>query len=67
MAWAPLVDDYLLTLAAAGQPPATLALRRVQLVRMARDLGGDPAEVIVKISLSDRHTLPAEAGYDLPS
>jgi integrase len=44
-AWAQIVDDYMLSLVAAGLPPTTLALRRWQLVRMARDLGGSPAEV----------------------
>ena len=36
-AWAQIIDDYMLTLAAAGQPPTTTELRRIQLVRMARD------------------------------
>jgi hypothetical protein len=40
-----MIDDHMLTLAAAGRPPATMALRRVQLVRMARDIGGHPADV----------------------
>ena len=44
-AWAQIIDDYMLTLAAAGQPAASLTLRRIQLVRMARDLGGAPADV----------------------
>jgi integrase/recombinase XerC len=44
-AWAPIIADYMLTLAAAGQPSTTLALRRCQLVRMARDLGGSPTDV----------------------
>ena len=35
----------MLTLAAAGQPPRTTELRRIQLVRMARDIGGRPADV----------------------
>jgi hypothetical protein len=35
----------MLTLAAAGQPPTTTELRRIQLVRMARDIGGRPADV----------------------
>jgi hypothetical protein len=35
----------MLTLAAAGQPPTTTELRRIQLVRMARDIGGRPAVV----------------------
>jgi integrase len=44
-AWARIIDDYLLTLVAAGQPTTTTALRRIQLVRMARDLGDTPADV----------------------
>ena len=44
-AWAQIIDDYMLSLAAAGQPAASLTLRRIQLVRMARDLGGAPADV----------------------
>ena len=35
----------MLTLAAAGQPPTTTELRRIQLVRIARDIGGHPADV----------------------
>jgi hypothetical protein len=35
----------MLTLAAAGQPPTTTELRRIQLVRMATDIGGRPAGV----------------------
>src|SRR4029079_17807844 len=35
----------MLTLAAAGQPPTTTELRRIQLVRMATDIGGRPADV----------------------
>jgi integrase len=40
-----MIDDHMLTLAAAGRPPTTMALRRIQLVRLARDLGGHPADV----------------------
>ena len=36
VAWAQIIDDYMLTLAAAGQPPTTTELRRIQLVRMAK-------------------------------
>jgi hypothetical protein len=36
-AWAQIIDDYVLSLAAAGQPVTSLTLRRIQLVRMARD------------------------------
>jgi integrase/recombinase XerC len=43
--WAGIIDDYMLTLAAGGQPSTTMTLRRMQLVKMARDLGGDPADV----------------------
>ena len=44
-AWAQIIDDYTLSLAAAGQPQTSLTLRRIQLVRMARDLGGKPTDV----------------------
>ena len=44
-AWAQIIDDYMLTLGAAGQPPTTTELRRIELVRMARDIGGRPADV----------------------
>ncbi|WP_202378183.1 tyrosine-type recombinase/integrase [Mycobacterium paraintracellulare] len=44
-AWVPLIEDYLVTLVAAGQPSTTVKLRCTQLVRMARDLGGRPADV----------------------
>jgi integrase len=44
-AWAQIIDEYMLSLAAAGQPAASLTLRRIQLVRMARDLGGQPTDV----------------------
>jgi integrase/recombinase XerC len=44
-AWAQIINDYILTLAAAGQPPTSLTLRRIQLVRMARDIGGSPTDV----------------------
>src|SRR6478752_4890162 len=44
-AWAQIIDDYMLTLAAAGQPPTTTELRRIQFVRMARAIGGRPADV----------------------
>jgi integrase len=43
--WAPLIDEYITRLAAAGQPETTLKLRRIQLVRMARDLNSRPAEI----------------------
>jgi integrase len=39
----------MLNLAAAGQPPTSLTLRRIQLVRMARDLGGCPADVTADV------------------
>jgi integrase len=44
-AWAQIIEDYMLTLAAAGTPPTSLTLRRIQLVRMARDLSGRPTDV----------------------
>ncbi|MFP1155565.1 tyrosine-type recombinase/integrase [Mycobacterium sherrisii] len=44
-AWQRCVDDYLLTLAAAGQRPATIRLRKGILCLAARGLGCPPAEV----------------------
>src|SRR6476661_1009808 len=44
-AWVQIIDDYMLTLAAAGQPPTTTELRRIQFVRIARAIGGRPADV----------------------
>jgi hypothetical protein len=48
-AWAQIIDDYMLSLAAAGRPPTSLTLRRCQLVRMARDLGGGPTDVTADV------------------
>lgn len=44
-AWAQMIDDYLLTLAAAGRPETTRKLRRFQLIQMAREVGGKPDEI----------------------
>ena len=44
-AWTPLIDGYMLTLAAAGRPAASMKLRRIQLCRMARELAVPPVEV----------------------
>jgi integrase/recombinase XerC len=45
-AWAQPIEDYLLTLVAAGQPEnTTVKLRRQLLVKMAHDLGENPAEL----------------------
>ncbi len=44
-AWAPLIEDYLLTLAAGGQRAATLKLRRSHLTTMSRALGCPPEAV----------------------
>ena len=44
-AWAPMIDDYLRSLAAAGQRPATLHLRRDNLNRIARGIGCAPDDV----------------------
>jgi integrase/recombinase XerC len=44
-AWAKIIDEYMLSVAAGGAPPTSLTLRRIQLVRMARDLGGVPTDV----------------------
>lgn len=43
--WQALIDDYMLVLRAAGQPATTTGLRRIQLARMGRELGGIPAEL----------------------
>jgi integrase/recombinase XerC len=43
--WTAMIDDYLTTLAAAGMTAPTIKLRRSQLDRLARDLGGTPADV----------------------
>ncbi len=43
--WQQLIDDYLPTLVAAGQPATTLNLRRTQLEKTARQVGGTPAEL----------------------
>lgn len=44
-AWGSMIDDYLLTLAAAGRPATTIKLRRQQLGLMSRELGGKPTEI----------------------
>jgi hypothetical protein len=44
-AWAAMVDQYLLTLAAAGQRPLTMRLRSFQLCQMARGLDCPPKQV----------------------
>ena len=44
-AWAAMIDDYLRSLAAAGQRPATLHLRRDHLNRIARGIGCPPDDV----------------------
>jgi integrase len=43
--WAPTIDRYLLTLAAAGQRPLTLRLRSFQLCQVARGLDCPPEQV----------------------
>jgi integrase/recombinase XerC len=47
--WAPLIDDYLTSLAAAGQRRATLELRRDHLNRIARGIGCAPAVVTAEL------------------
>jgi integrase len=47
--WQRYVDDYLLTLAAAGQRPATLRLRKAILCLAARGLACPPCEVTAEI------------------
>ena len=44
-AWASMVDDYLITLAAAGQRESTIRHRRALLCRIARGLGCPPEQV----------------------
>lgn len=60
--WAAIIDDYMLTLAAAGHPVTTMKLRRSQLVTMARELGGTPAEVTAELLVTwfGGHTWAAE-------
>jgi integrase/recombinase XerC len=57
-AWTPLIEDYLTTLAAAGQPATTIKNRRHALGHMARELGGCPAEVTGEqlVTWLGRHT-----------
>lgn len=43
--WGQLIDDYMLVLAAGGHPMASTKLRRGQLVKMAREVGGHPTEL----------------------
>ncbi|MCV7436066.1 hypothetical protein [Mycobacterium seoulense] len=43
--WQQIIDDYLLTLAAAGKPNTTITLRRIQLSKMGREIGGTPTEL----------------------
>jgi Phage integrase family len=43
--WQQIIDGYLLTLAAAGKPSTTIGRRRIQLAKMARELGGTPVEL----------------------
>jgi integrase len=48
-AWAPMIDEYLLTLNAAGQRAPTLRLRYMQLCQMARGIGWPPDAVTGEI------------------
>jgi len=50
--WVQLIDDYLLTLAAAGQREATLRVRRLHLTRMARGLDCSPESVTGELLLN---------------
>lgn len=50
--WAPAIEAYMLTLPAAGRPAASMALRRIQVVRMTRELGLRPAEVTGEMLVS---------------
>jgi hypothetical protein len=45
MPWGPLIDDYLISIAAAGQRPATLDLRRDHLNHIARGIDCPPHAV----------------------
>lgn len=47
--WSPLVDDYLLSLAAVGQTRPTIALRRALLCRVARGLDCPPEAVTAEL------------------
>lgn len=51
-AWADLVDEYLLTLSAAGQRPATIRLRKHQLSLTARELNCAPEAVTGRFLLA---------------
>jgi integrase len=51
-AWAPIIDEFLLTLSAAGQRPATLRMRYFQLCQMARGLGCPPGAVTGEMLVS---------------
>ena len=57
-AWVPVIEDYLTTLAAAGQPATTIKTRRQSLGQMARELGGRPADVTGEqlVAWLGRHT-----------
>jgi integrase/recombinase XerC len=56
--WAPMIEDYLTTLAAAGQPSTTIKTRRQSIGQMARELGAHPAEVTGEqlVAWLGRHT-----------
>jgi integrase/recombinase XerC len=47
--WAPMIDDYLRHIAAAGQRPATIELRRDHLNRIARGLACPPETVTAEL------------------
>ncbi len=44
-AWAPLITEYCLSLAAGGQTAPTVRLRRLTLAHIARGLGAPPADI----------------------
>lgn len=49
--WAKLLDEYMVTLAAAGQRPGSIRLRQIQLYRMAREIACPPHEVTASMLL----------------
>lgn len=57
-AWAPMIDEYLVALAAAGLSRKTLELRRGHLTQMSRELGGRPTSVTGEqlVEWMGRHT-----------
>lgn len=57
-AWAPIIEDYLVSLTAGGASQITLTLRRQHLTQMSREVVGSPAEITAEhlIEWMGRHT-----------